>query len=484
MDVFEIYKRSRSSELTLLAACHGESESSLRERGVPTADIAMLLALADTYYGPTTFTARQRAAIEAVRRNAHSLATLHTIERCVRRTRNSRDAWALRVQLCATTGDTDHIAKEGARLLRLYRKQRQKPRQPGVRKYLHGELATLALTGKSHTIADMFAGLKQQAIANLTQDTNAASPNAAPQNRSESDHNSAHVNRGSSAESRESTAESFRPAEFDSLTDEASLHKAMLHAAEEIFFGATAVQAHCPDSHANGSRDATQHTTAPYGATHAVPSPDETTPDGTNSEGAEGCVVKREGGYLKRAQLHTTVVMTLDEATRIAAGDGDDITLHLTNGTTMTGAEYVTAALYEGRVSDEGHAVLVDALRGPVNAYRTQRFANTKQRVMALAENPTCAWPGCRRPGEECQTHHMEPWKYGGETNAENLVTLCAYHNGVNDDDPASIPVRGRMERVNGKIQRVFTPPERMETPWDQRVEPPDVEQKPPPDPP
>ncbi|MDN6237236.1 MAG: HNH endonuclease, partial [Corynebacterium flavescens] len=45
----------------------------------------------------------------------------------------------------------------------------------------------------------------------------------------------------------------------------------------------------------------------------------------------------------------------------------------------------------------------------------------------------------------------------GGETNVANLVTLCSYHNGVNEDDPNAPPRRGRLTRKGGTI--VWQPP-------------------------
>lgn len=94
---------------------------------------------------------------------------------------------------------------------------------------------------------------------------------------------------------------------------------------------------------------------------------------------------------------------------------------------------------------------------GPVNLYRTARVANDKQRIMAAAENPRCAWPGCNQPADLSQVHHLKAWSNGGETNMKNLVMCCAYHNGVNDDDPNAPPRRGRLERVGGRI--VWRPP-------------------------
>lgn len=241
----------------------------------------------------------------------------------------------MREAACSKDGETAVVERLVASFVRDWKRNTKRPApERGVRRYNHGELATLALTGRSSVIADMYNSLMQ-----LGGDDPFA-------------------------------------------------------AAKTVFFG--------------------------------------------------------QGGAA-RATLSTTVVIPLSDVSSLHHGDGDELTLRLTNGATISCAEYVASALEAA-----GHAVLVDPMRGPVNAYRTRRFANDKQRVMALAENPTCAWPGCNRAGEECQFHHMDAWERGGETNAENLVTMCAYHNGVNDDDPNAPPRRGRMERINGRTQWVY----------------------------
>lgn len=148
------------------------------------------------------------------------------------------------------------------------------------------------------------------------------------------------------------------------------------------------------------------------------------------------------GGRPILRPITTLAVLTLNEKVHIDAGSGDDITVHLTDGTSVTGAEYVQRVL-----SDVGYTVLVHPLHGPVNAYRTQRFASDKQRLMAWAESTTCAWRGCRKPAEESQIHHIVPWIRGGETNPSNLAVLCDYHNRVNQDDPDKPNGRGRIER-------------------------------------
>lgn len=147
------------------------------------------------------------------------------------------------------------------------------------------------------------------------------------------------------------------------------------------------------------------------------------------------------------ARVATNVIVTLDELVEIAAtaddpeGGNDEVVLRMTSGAVMTGSQLVSRVL-----EDYGLVTLIHPLKGPVNAYRTQRFANEKQRVMLKAESPTCAWVGCNAPADEAQFHHCRDFAQGGNTNVEEMTVACRYHNGIN-----GLPGRGRLARVNGK---------------------------------
>src|SRR5699024_3655437 len=137
---------------------------------------------------------------------------------------------------------------------------------------------------------------------------------------------------------------------------------------------------------------------------------------------------------------------------------GDDITVGLSDGTTMTGAELINAAL-AGALGDKVYAGLFHPTAGPVNLYEA-RFASWKQRTLAMAENLVCPWPDCNVPADRCQVHHIDAHKNGGHTKPSNLTMICSYHNGVNDDDPhrrSTKPKRGRIRRHRGKV-RLITP--------------------------
>ena len=149
-------------------------------------------------------------------------------------------------------------------------------------------------------------------------------------------------------------------------------------------------------------------------------------------------------GAIPEAAPRPIVMVPIDDHARILAGNGDDVTLTLTDGTTMTGADYLAAEF--------GDALEVAAFHpdtGAVNLYRADRFANQKQRDLASMVSPVCAFPGCRHGAYGCQMHHVNPWKHGGATNLDNLAPLCRYHNRVNDDDPRQAK-RGRIKMIRG----------------------------------
>ena len=46
-----------------------------------------------------------------------------------------------------------------------------------------------------------------------------------------------------------------------------------------------------------------------------------------------------------------------------------------------------------------------------------------------VARDQHCQHPGCKRPPEHCQAHHIWHWTHGGPTNLNNLVLLCWHHH-------------------------------------------------------
>lgn len=150
------------------------------------------------------------------------------------------------------------------------------------------------------------------------------------------------------------------------------------------------------------------------------------------------------------------LLIPLDQHTRILDGDGDDVVLGLTDGTTMTGAEYLQR-FHSGDAGAAGaagaygslEAALFHPTEGPVNLYEAARFPNDKMRDLLRAAMPVCPVPDCKQTADYCEFHHITPWKHGGHTNLANLTPLCRYHNRTNDDDP-HIVKRGKITTVSG----------------------------------
>jgi hypothetical protein len=65
----------------------------------------------------------------------------------------------------------------------------------------------------------------------------------------------------------------------------------------------------------------------------------------------------------------------------------------------------------------------------PVDAGRSIRTANRKQRRLLRSMYRTCAHPHCDVPFDYCQIHHVVPWEVLGLTDLANLLPLCARHH-------------------------------------------------------
>ena len=156
----------------------------------------------------------------------------------------------------------------------------------------------------------------------------------------------------------------------------------------------------------------------------------------------------RDGDTVPKAAFRPIVIVPIADWMRIHTGTGDEVQLVCTDGTTMTGAQYLQQAF--------GDALEVAAFHpqhGPVNLYRAQRLANTKQKTMSKLVCPACAFPDCKHCAETTQTHHIHAWRHGGMTNMDNLAQLCRFHNGVNDDNREGR--FGHIDNPGGRIRWV-----------------------------
>ena len=65
---------------------------------------------------------------------------------------------------------------------------------------------------------------------------------------------------------------------------------------------------------------------------------------------------------------------------------------------------------------------------------RMKRHATVEQKLMLVAEQLCCAYPGCNRAAVDCDVHHIKAWSRGGRTTVDNLTLLCRTHHRMNRD--------------------------------------------------
>ena len=51
------------------------------------------------------------------------------------------------------------------------------------------------------------------------------------------------------------------------------------------------------------------------------------------------------------------------------------------------------------------------------------------QWIALVARDGGCIAPGCHRPPEWCEAHHVVPWVLGGRTDIDKLALLCRIHH-------------------------------------------------------
>lgn len=73
--------------------------------------------------------------------------------------------------------------------------------------------------------------------------------------------------------------------------------------------------------------------------------------------------------------------------------------------------------------------VVVGDAGGVLGYGLSRRTASIGQRRALTARDGGCSFPGCDRPSDWCETHHVIAWADGGRTDIENLTLLCGFHH-------------------------------------------------------
>lgn len=84
-------------------------------------------------------------------------------------------------------------------------------------------------------------------------------------------------------------------------------------------------------------------------------------------------------------------------------------------------------------------ADLIPAVLGTASAVldvgRSQRLFTSARRRALIVRDRGCGFPGCDRPPEWCEGHHILGFAHGGRTEPRNGVLLCGHHHHVVHDD-------------------------------------------------
>jgi hypothetical protein len=88
-----------------------------------------------------------------------------------------------------------------------------------------------------------------------------------------------------------------------------------------------------------------------------------------------------------------------------------------------------TSLLPSAEVRVAALAATLLGTRFPLAVGRTARTATPAQRRALAARDKGCIIPGCRIPAEACQSHHVEDWAAGGNTDLPSLALLCWAHH-------------------------------------------------------
>ncbi|MCW2602232.1 MAG: putative endonuclease [Pseudonocardiales bacterium] len=60
---------------------------------------------------------------------------------------------------------------------------------------------------------------------------------------------------------------------------------------------------------------------------------------------------------------------------------------------------------------------------------RSRRLARSAQRIALAFRDRGCRFPGCDRPAQWTDIHHVQPWALGGSTDLADLLSFCRFHH-------------------------------------------------------
>ena len=97
---------------------------------------------------------------------------------------------------------------------------------------------------------------------------------------------------------------------------------------------------------------------------------------------------------------------------------------------TSHGGDLSVAELLQLASEAEVIPVVLNDAGGILTYGRKRRLASPAQTQALRARDRGCTFPGCSRPPEWCQRHHVDEWlRDHGPTDTDNLTLVCGYHH-------------------------------------------------------
>jgi len=126
-----------------------------------------------------------------------------------------------------------------------------------------------------------------------------------------------------------------------------------------------------------------------------------------------------DNGEPRRRRPHVNVIIPLADLTAGNPGVADD-------GTVLSGDTVRRLACDAGinRCVTDGASVVLDY-------GTTTRVVPRALFATLVIRDRHCRFPGCDRPVDWCEAHHVHHWADGGPTSPANLVLLCSRHHHV-----------------------------------------------------
>ncbi len=114
----------------------------------------------------------------------------------------------------------------------------------------------------------------------------------------------------------------------------------------------------------------------------------------------------------------------VDQLTLLRTKIRQDSLCELDDGSVIPGS-----LLEQWRCEAAMSRVLLDAKEVMLSYGREERYANRELRRALTARDRGCAVPGCDRPPEHCDAHHIVFWENQGGTDIDNLTLTCRHHH-------------------------------------------------------